>query len=52
MIGLGGSWRFSENTTLEIAVTEDDGTFHAAPDTGLHARTLLEIVEAGPKPKS
>ena len=36
MIGLGGSWRFSENTTLEIAVTEDDGTFHAAPDTGLH----------------
>lgn len=36
MIGLGGSWRFSEDMTLEIAVTEDDGTFHAAPDTGLH----------------
>ena len=37
MIGLGGSWRFSEDMSLEIAVTEDDGTFHAAPDTGLHA---------------
>ena len=36
MIGLGGSWTFSEDTTLEIAVTEDDGTFHATPDTGLH----------------
>ena len=36
MIGMGGSWRFSEDMTLEIAVTEDDGTFHAAPDTGLH----------------
>ena len=36
MIGLGGAWRFSEDMTLEIAVTEDDGTFHAAPDTGLH----------------
>ena len=36
MIGIGGSWRFSEDMMLEIAVTEDDGTFHAAPDTGLH----------------
>ena len=36
MIGLGGSWTFSEDMTLEIAVAEDDGTFHAAPDTGLH----------------
>ena len=36
MIGLGGSWRFSESATLEVAVIEDDGSFHAAPDTGLH----------------
>ena len=36
MIGLGGTLRLTEHTTLEIAVTEDDGSQHAAPDIGLH----------------
>ena len=37
MLGLGGALRLTERTTLEIAVTEDDGSRHAAPDIGLHA---------------
>ena len=36
IIGLGGSLALSERTTLEVAVTEDDGSQHSAPDTGLH----------------
>ena len=36
MLGLGGSLALSERTTLEVAVTEDDGSQHSAPDTGLH----------------
>lgn len=36
MIGLGGALRLTEGTTLEVAVTEDDGSQHAAPDIGLH----------------
>ncbi len=36
ILGLGGSLRVSENTLLEIAVTEDDGMHRSAPDIGLH----------------
>ncbi len=36
MVGLGGTLRLSERVELDIAVTEDDGTWHAAPDIGLH----------------
>ena len=36
MLGFGGTLRLTESTALEIAVTEDDGTRHAAPDIGLH----------------
>ena len=36
MLGLGGTLRITERMALEIAVTEDDGTWHAAPDIGLH----------------
>ena len=36
MLGLGGTLRITERLALEIAVTEDDGTGHAAPDIGLH----------------
>ena len=37
MPGLGGTLRLTERMALEVAVTEDDGTWHAAPDIGLHA---------------
>ncbi len=37
MLGLGGTLRITERMVLEVAVTEDDGTRHAAPDIGLHA---------------
>ena len=37
MLGLGGALRLSEQATLEIAVTEDDGLHRGAPDIGLHA---------------
>lgn len=37
MLGLGGTLRVTERMALEVAVTEDDGTWHAAPDIGLHA---------------
>ena len=36
MIGLGGALRLTERTTLEVAVTEDDGLHRGAPDIGLH----------------
>ena len=36
ILGLGGSLRISEVTTLEIAVTEDDGMNRSASDIGLH----------------
>ena len=36
MPGLGGTLRITEHMALEVAVTEDDGTRHAAPDIGLH----------------
>ena len=36
MIGLGGSVPLGEGATLEVAVTEDDGTGRSAPDIGLH----------------
>ena len=37
MLGLGGTLRMTERMALEVAVTEDDGTWHAVPDIGLHA---------------
>ena len=37
MLGLGGTLRITEHMALEVAVTEDDGTRHTAPDIGLHA---------------
>ena len=37
MIGLGGLLPLGEDVTLEVAVTEDDGTGHSALDIGLHA---------------
>ena len=43
MIGLGGTVRLGERMILEIAVTEDDGTRHAAPDIGLHAMVRLSL---------
>ncbi len=36
VLGFGGSIRVTDKATLEIAVTEDDGTHRAAPDIGLH----------------
>ncbi len=36
MLGFGGMLRLTERLALEIAVTEDDGVRHAAPDIGLH----------------
>ncbi len=36
MLGFGGALKLTERATLEIAVTEDDGSRHAAPDIGLH----------------
>ena len=37
MLGLGGTWVLGERMSLDVAVTEDDGTGHSAPDIGLHA---------------
>ena len=36
LLGFGGSIQVTDQATLEIAVTEDDGTHRAAPDIGLH----------------
>ncbi|MCY3728058.1 MAG: DUF3187 family protein [Nitrospira sp.] len=36
ILGFGGSIRVTDQATLEIAVTEDDGLHRAAPDIGLH----------------
>ena len=36
MIGLGAARRLTAHTTLDVAVTEDDGSRQAAPDIGLH----------------
>ncbi len=36
MLGFGGMLRINERLALEIAVTEDDGVRHSAPDIGLH----------------
>ena len=36
MIGFGGALRLTDRTTLEVAVTEDDGLHRSAPDIGLH----------------
>ena len=36
LMGLGGALRLSAGTTLEVALTEDDGSRASAPDVGLH----------------
>ena len=36
MLGMGGALQLNERTTLEIAVTEDNGSQFSAPDIGLH----------------
>ncbi len=36
MLGVGGAYRISPSTTLEISVSEDDGWRHAAHDFGVH----------------
>ena len=36
ILGLGGTWVLGERMALDIAVTEDDGAGHSAPDIGLH----------------
>ena len=36
MLGLVGTWVLGERVALDVAVTEDDGTRHSAPDIGLH----------------
>lgn len=36
MLGIGGALRLSAHTTLEAALTEDDGSRLAAPDVGFH----------------
>ena len=43
MLGLGGSLQLTQRTTLEIAVTEDDGVRRAAPDIGLHAAVRWKL---------
>lgn len=45
MLGLGGTLRVTERIGLEIAVTEDDGTGHAAPDIGLHVAMRWQLWE-------
>ena len=37
MFGMGGRAELGRDTTLEIAVTEDDGWRRGAPDIGIHA---------------
>ncbi len=37
MFGMGGRLKLGRDTTLEIAVTEDDGWRRGAPDIGIHA---------------
>ena len=37
MFGMGGRLKLGRDTTLEIAVVEDDGWRRAAPDIGIHA---------------
>ena len=37
MLGVGGAYRISPGTTLEISISEDDGWRHAAHDFGIHA---------------
>ena len=45
MLGLGGTLRITEHMALEVAVTEDDGTGHAAPDIGLHVAMRWQVRE-------
>lgn len=36
MFGIGGVYKFSPRTAIEIAISEDDGSRHAAADFGVH----------------
>ena len=36
MLGFGGVYRLSPRTAIEIAISEDDGSRHAAADFGVH----------------
>ena len=36
MLGVGGVYKLSPHTALEIAISEDDGARHAAADFGVH----------------
>ncbi len=45
VLGLGGTLRITEHIALEVAVTEDDGTWHAAPDIGLHVAMRWRLQE-------
>ena len=36
MLGVGGVYKLSPHTALEIAISEDDGVRHAAADFGVH----------------
>ena len=36
LFGIGGAVHITEQATLELAITEDDGLHRAAPDIGLH----------------
>ncbi|MCY4658968.1 MAG: DUF3187 family protein, partial [Acidobacteria bacterium] len=45
MLGLGGTLRITERMVLEVAVTEDDGARHAAPDIGLHVAMRWRMPE-------
>ena len=50
VLGMGGTLRLTERVALEVAVTEDDGTWHAAPDIGLHV-ALRWRLPAGSHPE-
>ena len=43
ILGLGGSLKVTETTTLEVAITEDDGIHRSAPDIGLHVQLRWKL---------
>ena len=43
VLGLGGTLRITDRMGLEVAVMEDDGTGHAAPDIGLHVAVRWRV---------
>ncbi len=36
MLGFGGAYRLSPRTAIEVAISEGDGSRHAAADFGVH----------------